>query len=102
MNVTIRPATVKDTEALLKIYTPYVEKTAISFEYEVPSPEEFRGRIERISQHFPYIVAEQDSQIVGYAYTSHFSPRQGYDHSAELSIYVEEWSYPCLGEKWLV
>ena len=84
-----RPAVFADAKPLLEIYTPYVENTAISFEYEVPSLEEFQERIEHISQHFPYIVAEQDGQIVGYAYASHFSPRQGYDHSAELSIYVD-------------
>lgn len=43
-NVKIQVASVEDAEELLAIYAPYVEKTAITFEYEVPSVEEFKGR----------------------------------------------------------
>lgn len=94
-DITIRSVSPADAEQLLKIYAPYVLKTAISFEYAVPSLEEFQNRIQRISKDFPYIVAEKDGQVIGYAYASHFSPRQGYDHSAELSIYVDETSKRC-------
>ena len=44
-NIVIRNATVEDAQALLDIYSYYVKDTAISFEYEVPSLEEFRDRI---------------------------------------------------------
>lgn len=57
--ITIRPATPDDAEALLSIYAPYVEHTAITFEYEVPSVEEFRERIVHTLQLYPYIVAER-------------------------------------------
>ena len=49
MNVVIRPAIIKDAKELLAIYSPYVLETAITFEYEVPTLEEFAKRIEKIS-----------------------------------------------------
>ena len=63
MNTTvmIRLATSKDAAEMLKIYAHYVVNTAISFEYEVPSEEEFRERIESILKRYPYIVAEQEA-----------------------------------------
>ena len=57
--VIIRPASPEDAEALLSIYAPYVKHTAITFEYEVPSVEEFRKRIAHTLQHYPYLVAER-------------------------------------------
>lgn len=59
-----RTAKAEDAEALLKIYAPYVKDTAISFEYEVPSVEEFGGRIARTLERYPYIVAEKDGVIM--------------------------------------
>lgn len=64
----IRSATVGDAERLLAIYAYYVECTAISFEYDVPSLEEFRGRIENVLKAYPYLVVEEDGAIRGYAY----------------------------------
>ena len=87
-DVAIRAATPADAEALVQIYAPYVEKTAISFEYEVPGAEEFAGRIARTLERYPYLVAEIDGKPVGYAYASPFKERRAYDWSVELSIYV--------------
>ena len=56
--VHVRPATALDAERLLEIYAYYVEETAITFDYDVPSTEEFRERIERISRRYPYLVIE--------------------------------------------
>ena len=64
----IRSATVGDAERLREIYAYYVEHTAISFEYDVPSVEEFRSRIENILKAYPYLVAEENGTIQGYAY----------------------------------
>lgn len=86
----IRPAVPEDAEILLKIYAPYVENTAITFEYEVPSIEDFRSRIENTLQRFPYIVAIIDGTIVGYAYAGYFNVRAAYDWSIETSIYVAQ------------
>lgn len=88
-SITVRAATPADAEALVRIYAPYVEKTAVSFEYEAPSAEEFAGRIARTLARYPYLVAEMDGKPVGYAYASPFKERRAYDWSVELSIYVD-------------
>ena len=58
MDIKIRTATVEDAEKLLEIYAYYIKNTAVTFEYEVPSVEEFRERISHILEHYPYFVAE--------------------------------------------
>ena len=88
--IQIRKASVSDAEELLGIYVPYVEKTAISFEWDVPSVSEFRRRIENTLKKYPYLVAEKDGEILGYAYTGAFVGRAAYDWAAEVSIYVKE------------
>lgn len=88
--IIIRSATVNDAQALLDIYTPYVTDTAITFELTVPSPEDFQERIIRTLQKYPYIVAESDGEILGYAYTGTFVDRQAYDWSAETTVYLKQ------------
>ena len=63
----IRTAQISDAEELLAIYKPYIENTAITFEYDVPSIEEFANRIKTTLKRYPYIVAELNGKIVGYA-----------------------------------
>ena len=89
-NVKIQVASVDDAEELLAIYAPYVEKTAITFEYEVPSVEEFKERIAHVLERFPYLKAVEDGRILGYAYVSPFKERAAYDWAVETSIYVDE------------
>lgn len=86
----IRLATPQDAGALLKIYEPYVLHTAITFEYDVPSLDEFTGRIRNIQCKFPYIVAESEQGILGYAYANSFHSRAAYDWCVETSIYVDQ------------
>ena len=86
----IRIATPADAQALLDIYAPYVRETAITFEWEVPSVEEFARRIESTLVSYPYLVAERDGRIVGYAYTGRFGVRKSYDWCAETSIYIAQ------------
>lgn len=90
MDITIRTAIPDDAEQLLAIYAPYVEQTAITFEYDVPSVEEFRHRIEKSLEKFPYLVAEHNGQIVGYTYASTFRVRPAYNHCVEMSIYIAQ------------
>ena len=85
----IRIATPKDASRLLEIYAPYVEQTAITFEYTVPSVTEFSERIAKTLQKYPYLVAEDKGEIIGYAYASPFKSRAAYAWSAETSIYVK-------------
>ena len=87
--ILLRTARPSDAERLVEIYAPYVTDTAITFEYEVPSVEEFRGRIEKTLEKYPYIVAVQNSRILGYTYASAFARRAAYNWSVELSIYLD-------------
>jgi len=89
MNMKIRKATLEDAEKLLEIYAPYVLHTAITFEYEVPSIEEFRQRIEETSSHFPYLVAEENGVLLGYAYAGKFKERAAYSWAVEMTVYVD-------------
>ena len=85
----IEKATEADAPGLLEIYGPYVKETAISFEYEVPSQEEFQRRIRSISSKYPYIKAvDEDGTILGYAYAAAFKTRAAYDWAVETTIYV--------------
>ena len=88
--ITIRTASPSDAPALLSIYAPYVEKTAITFEYTVPTQEDFRERIARTLDRYPYLAAECSGTFMVYAYASAVHPRAAYDCSAEVSIYVSE------------
>ncbi len=86
---TIRSAVPDDAERLLEIYSYYVLNTAVSFEYDVPSADEFRHRIETTLKKYPYLVIETGGRITGYAYAGPFKARAAYCHSCEVSIYLE-------------
>lgn len=87
--VAIRIAGEGDAEALLALYAPYVRNTAVSFEWTVPSPEEFAGRIRRVLAKYPYLVAHADGEILGYAYADAFKERAAYAWAVETSIYIK-------------
>ena len=96
-DITIRTATPDDAKALLAIYDYYVKETAITFEYDTPSEEEFRGRIEKVLKKYPYIVAVQkdaagtdEGRIIGYAYAGVFKDREAYQYSVETTIYIDK------------
>ena len=91
-SIQIRTAAAEDAWELLKIYKPYVKKTAITFEYDVPTPEEFKARIENTLKKYPYLVAEKDGELLGYVYTGPFVGRAAYGWAAEVSIYLKEGS----------
>lgn len=87
--IEIRDVTCDDAERLLEIYSYYVRNTAVSFEYDLPSPEEFKERISRITKKYPYICLLSDGKIMGYAYAGIFHEREAYKHSVELCVYVD-------------
>ena len=87
----IEAVSIEDAKELLSIYAYYVEKTAISFEYDVPSIDEFRNRIVTISEKYPYIKAVNDEGLIlGYAYANTFKGRSAYDWSVETTVYVRK------------
>lgn len=95
MKIEIRYAKLEDAARLVEIYCYYVEKTAITFEYEVPAVEEFQQRMVHVMEKYPYLVAKVDDQIVGYAYAGTFNVRAAYDWCVETSIYVDHTLRKC-------
>lgn len=89
-DIRIRIAKKSDAKDILDIYIPYIIKTAITFECEVPSIKEFENRISHTLEKFPYLVAERNSEILGYAYASSFNERAAYAWNVETSIYIKE------------
>ncbi|MGN1163653.1 MAG: GNAT family N-acetyltransferase [Candidatus Ornithospirochaeta sp.] len=88
----VRRALESDASRIREIYAPYVEETAITFEYEVPSIAEMRGRIREREGKYPFLVLEDDDGVVeGYAYLSPFKERSAYDWCAETSIYISRY-----------
>ena len=85
----IRIATEADVPAILDIYAPYVKETTITFEYDVPTEEEFYNRFRRITADFPWIVWEEKGEILGYAYACRPFERAAYAWCAEPSIYLK-------------
>ncbi len=95
MMITIRNATMQDAERILEIYDYYVKNTAISFEYDTPSLDEFRGRMEKTVQRYPYLVILKDGRIEGYAYAGAFVGRMAYNWSCEMTIYLDHNAQKC-------
>ena len=89
-NIKIRKATLADVPRLLEIYGYYVEKTAISFEYDIPSLEDFANRVQNTLKHYPYLVVEEDGKVWGFVYGGAFVGRAAYRHSCELTIYLDD------------
>lgn len=89
-DISIRWAKASDAAQLLDIYAPYVKDTAITFEYMVPTMEEFSERMRKTLTKYPYLVAVQEEQILGYAYASEFKSRAAYDWAVETTIYVKQ------------
>ncbi len=107
--IKIRFATIEDATELQAIYKPYVENTAITFEYDAPTVEEFAGRIQATLEKYPYLVIERrnnsmessvagsevsagqgTTEILGYCYAGVFKGRAAYNRSVETSIYVKQ------------
>ena len=88
--IRVRVASEEDAAEILAIYAYYVENTAISFEYVVPTLDEFSKRIRDILKVYPYLVAEEDGKILGYIYASRFSGRTAYDWAVSSSVYIDK------------
>lgn len=88
MDLHIRLAHSADAAAILEIYGWYIQNTAITFEYTVPSVEGFTRRMEDIMCRYPYLVAQCGGKLLGYAYAAPYIRRQACDWSCEVSIYL--------------
>jgi phosphinothricin acetyltransferase len=89
MVVAIRPATTRDAEAIASIYAHHVLHGTASFDTVPPSVSFWAEKIESIlARGWPFLVAEEDSVVVGYAYVSQFRDRPAYAATCEDSIYI--------------
>ena len=85
----IRPSSEADVPAIAAIYAHHVLHGTGTFETEPPSPADMAGRrADVLAKGLPYLVAEQDGQVLGFAYCTWFKPRPAYRFSAEDSIYL--------------
>lgn len=86
--MSVRMANEQDIPQILEIYAPYILDTAVSFEYTVPSLEAFTQRFFSVTAQFPWLVWEENGQILGYAYGSAPFERAAFQWCAEASIYL--------------
>ena len=87
--ITLRMARPEDAGGMLAVYAPYVEHSTASWDYEAPSLAEFSGRLrEHLDTGFPWLLAEEDGAVLGYAYAGRFAARRGYDWDAEVTVYL--------------
>ena len=84
----IRFAVEADLEEMLEIYRPFVEQTAVSFEYTLPSLEAFRQRFREHVAQFPWLVWQEGERVLGYAYAGAPWERAAYRWCAESSVYL--------------
>lgn len=84
----IRKAELKDAKQIADVYNYYVQQTHHTFETEPIVAEEMEKRIADVTSDYPFLVAEEDGEIVGYAYATQFKLRQAYEYASEVSIYV--------------
>jgi L-amino acid N-acyltransferase YncA len=89
MAAIIRLATPEDAARIQAIYAPYCESTVISFEEEPPTVEEIRSRMDQAGERYPWLVAEEDGVVTGYAYAAPHRARAAYRWSCDVSIYLE-------------
>ena len=91
----IRFATPVDNASILNIYAQYIN-TPVTFEYTLPTEQQFAERIQKIMRDYPYLVCEEGGQIIGYAYAHRQMEREAYQWNAELSIYMDQ-DYTSIG-----
>jgi L-amino acid N-acyltransferase YncA len=85
----IRPATSADAAKICVIYNTYVLDTIVTFEETAVSETDMAARIQLIQNLLPWLVMEENDQIIGYAYANAWKPRAAYRHSVETTIYLD-------------
>lgn len=84
----IREVNLKDAAQVADVYNHYIQNTHHTFETEPLSTDEMEKRISAVIEDYPFLVAEEDGEILGYAYATKFRLRQAYEFASEVSIYV--------------
>jgi phosphinothricin acetyltransferase len=78
----------RDAAACAGIYAPYVSDTVISLEEVPPTPEEMRARIVRVTERYPWLIAEEDGEVAGYAYAGEHRERAAYRWASDVTVYL--------------
>ena len=89
-DLVVRIAQPSDAAALAAIYAPHVERSATSFELDAPSAEDMAGRIQKTLERYPWLVAEVDGEVAGYAYATEHRTRRAYQWGVGVSVYVDD------------
>ena len=89
-SVMIRPAEVKDAEAICNIYNHYVENTTITFEEQAVAIDDMRERISGIIITLPFCVYEDNNRVTGYAYAAKWRARSAYKYTVETTVYIDK------------
>jgi phosphinothricin acetyltransferase len=84
----IRPCAAADAETVASIYNHYVRETVVTFEEAPLSAPDMERRIDDVTARFPWLVWEENSVVVGYAYGSPWKQRSAYRFSVETTIYM--------------
>lgn len=90
MPLSIRDVTADDAAQICDIYNHYVHNTAITFEQQPVSVPEMQARIESYASAYPWLVAERDGLLLGYAYATRWRTRAAYDLTVESTVYVAD------------
>lgn len=85
----IRNAVNTDSKSISEIYNYYVKNTIITFEEDEVSEDEMAHRINSVSEKYPWIVYEENGEVLGYAYAGEWKSRCAYRFSVEVSVYVK-------------
>ena len=86
----IRPASASDAHAIAQIYNHYIQNSVITFEEQVVSAQDMATRIQDVAASaLPWLVADQEGQVAGYAYATKWKARSAYRFSVEITVYLE-------------
>ena len=84
----IRPIKISDAQAVCDIYNYYIENTVISFEYEKVSLDDMQARISSTIDKYPWLVYEEQGEVVAFVYASLWKTRKAYQHTLESTVYA--------------
>lgn len=84
----IRAIKISDAQAICDIYNYYIENTVISFEYEKVSLDDMQTRISKITDKYPWLVYEEQGEVVAFVYANLWKARKAYQHTLESTVYA--------------